>query len=291
MTQDTITIPESRDIVARPIAYFGDAFGIVRKAEVGRLRNFIKWQVQDWYGTVLEYPEVHQYEWGAYTAGLFDVVGQNVFKGTSLVSAIIYETDAYNIVLDISATEYISYERPMYRLTQSGTSEKQAEQALGSVVQPKLTKYIEETVDVLFQMARGQDFEDGMESDFSRELTSIIRKYGDTAMAEISYLITYDRVNREVASEALRWLGCINDPPTYGWRLWLLEKSLSSASPMVRDGAALGLAFMDDPHAIPYINEAIQQEVCIELREDLQQVLEEIEVADDATSTKADSKV
>ena len=105
-------------------------------------------------------------------------------------------------------------------------------------------------------------------------------------MGEIGYLITYGRVDDEVASEALRWLARIDDPATYGWRLWLLEKNLSSKSPMVRDGAGLGLECMGDRHAIQYIGKAIEREPITELRHDLQGALEELEASLDADPTK-----
>ncbi len=96
----------------------------------------------------------------------------------------------------------------------------------------------------------------------------------------LTRLIAIEQVNAEVASESLRWLGHIEHPKTYDNRLWLLERSLFCSSARVRDGAALGLASLDDPHAIPYLRRAIQRENCIELRKDIKQVLIQLESAD-----------
>jgi hypothetical protein len=159
---------------------------------------------------------------------------------------------------------------------------------MSAVMQQELTRYIENTIDCLFETSREQNFEDGMESDFSRELVSLVKKYGNLAMAEISYLISYGGVDNEVAREALRCLARIDDPLTYGWRLWLLEKSLSSNSPIVRDGAALGLVSMGDAHAIEYIKKAIERETITELRYDLQGALEELEVFLDVAPIEED---
>lgn len=138
---------------------------------------------------------------------------------------------------------------------------------------------LDRKIEALFAAAKEQDFEDGMESEFSKGLGSLIKKYGDDAMEGLAYFIVYEKVNAEVASEALRWLGRIDHPTSYHFRLWLLERSLLCSSARVRDGAALGLASLDDPHAISYLKQAIQREGCSELREDMEQVLTQLESA------------
>ncbi|NOT54677.1 MAG: HEAT repeat domain-containing protein [Deltaproteobacteria bacterium] len=125
---------------------------------------------------------------------------------------------------------------------------------------------------VLFREVGSMTFKDGMESDFSRELIRLVRQYGKTAMEVITSLIVNDNVNAEVAAETLRWLGRVDHPTSHYDRLWLLERSLFSTSVLVRDGAALGLASLDDPHAIPYLRQAIDREKYASLREDLEQV-------------------
>jgi hypothetical protein len=139
---------------------------------------------------------------------------------------------------------------------------------------------IDQKIETLFGAAREQVFEDGMESDFSKELISLVKKYGNAAITILTRLIVTEQVNAEVASEALRWLGHMEHPKTYDNRLWLLEQSLFCSSARVRDGAALGLASLDDSHAIPYLKRAIQQENCTELREDIEQVLIQLESVD-----------
>lgn len=146
-------------------------------------------------------------------------------------------------------------------------------------------------IDNLFRMAAGEDFEDGMSSRFSRELIEAVVEFGCRAMQEISYLVLYNQVNQEVASEALRWLGRLFDSRTYGWRLWLLEKSLRSSSPLIRDGAVLGLASIGDPSAVTCFREAIAVEQYEELREDMQRALGELEAARLATVVEKDQEV
>lgn len=146
-----------------------------------------------------------------------------------------------------------------------------------STAQQERPKEIDQEIGMLFRAAKEQDFEDGMESELSKGLVSLIKKYGNAAMEVTADLLIYERVDAEVASEALRWLGRMDHPPSYDFRRWLLERSLRCSSAVVRDGAALGLASSDDPHAIPYLKQAILRENYVELREDIEQVLVQLE--------------
>jgi|SRR5215831_13182933 len=128
-----------------------------------------------------------------------------------------------------------------------------------------------------FISAKDEIFEDGMESEFSKDLMGLIKKYGNDAIAELAYFIVYEKGSAEVTAEALRWLGMLDDPSTYIFRRWLLETSLRSSSLWIRDGAALGLSFMDDLHAIPFLKAAITIEAVDEIRRSLQQVLDQLE--------------
>ncbi|MEL6927131.1 MAG: HEAT repeat domain-containing protein [Cyanobacteria bacterium J06600_6] len=132
-------------------------------------------------------------------------------------------------------------------------------------------------IESIFWSAREEFFEDGMESEFSNKLCSTILKYGSDAIEVITLLIVYGKVCPEVASESLRWLGRIEQPESYEFRRWLLERSLTLSSGIARDGAILGLASMDDKHSIPYLKEAIKDEPSAELKQDMEQVLEQLE--------------
>jgi len=269
-------------------AFFRDAFGMLKEAEVDWLGKFVKWPVHDWPGTALEFPEVRPQEFTGSTIDLSEAISRYFHRGTGVFGKIVSITDAYNIVVDMPTAEVSSRKPQVYRQAEASTAEK-VEQEPSTFMQLALTRYVEKTIDRLFESAGELYFEDGMETSFSRELVSLVKKYGNFAMGEIVYLITYGKVDDEVASEALRWLARIDDPLTYGWRLWLLEKSLSSNSPIVRDGAALGLVSMCDTHAIEYIRKAIEQETVTDLRYDLQGALEELEASLDATPAKGDT--
>lgn len=133
---------------------------------------------------------------------------------------------------------------------------------------------VESRLEVLFGEAEEEDFEDGFETAFTRRLASTIRENEDWAVEAVSYIILREKCSTEVASEALRAIGRMEHHATHRYRRWLLEAALDCDSPKVRDGAGLGLAYMDDVHAQPYLQEAIAKETCSELREDLKQVLQ-----------------
>lgn len=142
----------------------------------------------------------------------------------------------------------------------------------------------------LFWKAREQVFEDGMESEFSKGLIFLVRRYSNAAMEVLTHIIVNEKVNTEVASEALRWLGRMEHSASYRYRLWLLERSLLSSSARIRDGAALGLASLNDPHAIPHLKRAIEKEDYAELREDMEQVLAQLETTKHATRSEDDTE-
>ncbi len=133
------------------------------------------------------------------------------------------------------------------------------------------------TAEALFAGGKDQDFEDGFESQFSRDLISFMTEEGNEAVITIEHLITHQRVNPQVGSEALRWIGRIRDSGTRVARLRLLENCLTNSSAVIRDGAILGLSYLDDPISAKSIRSVIQKESHSELREDMRQVLEQLE--------------
>jgi hypothetical protein len=147
-----------------------------------------------------------------------------------------------------------------------------------STVQLPRSEEISRKLRKLLEVGKDEIFEDGMESNFSKGLIQLILEHGNNAVSDLAYYIVYEKAKPELSAEALRWLGLIDHPGTYGFRLWVLERSLQSSQAPVRDAAALGLSFLDDPHAIPYLRRAIEKEsVDMMLHEDLQQVLDQLE--------------
>jgi len=128
----------------------------------------------------------------------------------------------------------------------------------------------------LFLSAKEEIFEDGMSSEFSKKLVQLIQMEGQSVVSVLADLILNEEVNVEVGAETLRWIGRMWDPATYESRRWLLERSLFSRFPRIRDGAALGLSSMNDPLSIQYLKIASEREEIDELRADLERVLADL---------------
>lgn len=124
--------------------------------------------------------------------------------------------------------------------------------------------------------AKEELFEDGRDSNLTRELDSLLAQYDYNAIAVLSVCLFRDGISNDVLSEVLRWVGRLNHSGSHRERLWLLTQGLSHSSVQVRDSACLGLASLDDPAAIPAIEQAIAKERSSELREDMKQVLSEL---------------
>lgn len=140
----------------------------------------------------------------------------------------------------------------------------------------KVPESLVEELRQIFFAAREEVFEDGMDSVFSRQLVDFMQNHGRPAIDILSDLLLLEQVNAEVAGEALRHVGYLEHPSTRLVRRRLLERCLYGSSARVRDGAILGLAGMDDPQSIPYVEQAVERESIAELQEDMQAVLEQL---------------
>ena len=101
-----------------------------------------------------------------------------------------------------------------------------------------------------FLSGSAEDFEDGKENDFTRQLRNDIKKFGKSAIDALLFIITGDYVNNFVAGEALRWIASINDRRTYTDRVNFLQRCLFHSSYYVREGAVWGLSLLNDPVVI-----------------------------------------
>lgn len=125
----------------------------------------------------------------------------------------------------------------------------------------------------LFSEAQDETFADGMESNLSRGLQILLADYGEMAMNQIILLEEQEQITAEVLSETLRCLGNIDNNVAYSRRRWFLEYALQHPSIQVRDGAILGLSFLEDPRVVPALEAALCREHHDTLRADLQQVI------------------
>ncbi len=121
-------------------------------------------------------------------------------------------------------------------------------------------------------------FEDGVESRFSQALSTLLHMYGFAAVATVETFLGSPSSNVEVAVEAAQWLGEVDHPASMRYRKSLLEKLLLRApSTRLRQGAAAGLAALDDPSSLPVVTEALGRESNRRLRHFLQLVVDQLE--------------
>jgi hypothetical protein len=170
-----------------------------------------------------------------------------------------------------------THEHPLNFLLTTSTVRENHPRRSPSETTPVAFRDVMENGQRLFHTSWNEAFEDGMESAFSRSLQEFVRRHGVTAVNVITRLISNELVSVELASEALRWLGRMEDPTTYHDRRWLLEHSLTHSSGYVRDGAVLGLSSMDDPHATSALRQAMAREPLPQLRKNMAQAIEQLE--------------
>ncbi len=147
----------------------------------------------------------------------------------------------------------------------------------GSTARRSVNRDLYYTVTLAIHGAFAENFENGIESELSREIIPLIERHGEQAIEPLAHLLVYEVAQPETAAEVLRWLGRIRNQATHGYRRWLLERCLLCSSTAVRDAAALGLVSLRDAHAMKYLRAAIAAERNAELREDLQQAADALE--------------
>jgi len=125
----------------------------------------------------------------------------------------------------------------------------------------------------LFNEGAAEFFQDGMESGFSRSLLDLLQTRGASALAAISEYLSSRAAHPQVVSEALRWLADFGGTETLGKRWEILRQGLVSPSPVVRDGAILGFASLDDPRAKAVLQAARSVETVRALQQLLEQVI------------------
>lgn len=107
-------------------------------------------------------------------------------------------------------------------------------------------------------------------------LDKLIRKYGKAVVREIGRLVASERFSADIRQDALTILGSIGDPPTHKDRVAILTHNLAAKDVCLRDGAASGLANIDDPATISEVLVALEREPSPRLRRKLQLVIDQL---------------
>lgn len=128
-------------------------------------------------------------------------------------------------------------------------------------------------IQIIFEVGKNEQFEDGMKSDFSRAFEYLIKNYQEDAIEILSDFLTSNRIDSDLLCETIRTLGNFKDDKTELSRFQILIFHLSHASPYIRDCASLALYDLESPNAIPYINKAIDREPYESLKRDFKKII------------------
>lgn len=129
-------------------------------------------------------------------------------------------------------------------------------------------------------------FEDGIENDFSRKIFQFIKYIGIEFIFIINDYLSQKNKNINISYEILKIIGRSEDKQTKGIRRWLLEKNLNQKDYLIKDGAIIGLSYIDDPKSIPIIKNQISHEHNPAIIEDLKDLLEQLLDTQHAQNTK-----
>lgn len=112
----------------------------------------------------------------------------------------------------------------------------------------------------VFQLAVGEHFEDGMESDFSLTVEQFILDNGYEGVLAFGLVIHGQLFNEHYIAEALSWIGDLDDPTTRVLRRIVLEAALTSESFFIKDSAVSALSYLGDPKSIMPLEKLLENE-------------------------------
>lgn len=139
-----------------------------------------------------------------------------------------------------------------------------------------LTDRIGKTLNELLIIAKDEWFQDGMDSNLGLGVTTLLTKYPNETLTALAKAIEINKPGDIILAELLHVIGHADQAKTVHTRLFLLIDYLSHESPLIRDAAAVALAYLDDKQAIPYLHRAIERETNKALRQDLQGVVDQL---------------
>ena len=136
---------------------------------------------------------------------------------------------------------------------------------------------MEVQLEQLFSDAREEQFEVGVDSQFSKGLQQLYKYNSVAVMRSLKTRLNNGNADSELSAEVLRWASRLESDEIRNSVVDLLSIGLQSASSLVRDTAALSLASLEEASAISQLQRALEREKVPELREDLQDLIESLE--------------
>lgn len=128
-------------------------------------------------------------------------------------------------------------------------------------------------LEAVFGLAAGENFEDGIETEFSRRLEVFIKYHGKIGISLLQSAMSEERFREQYIAEALLWIGDIEHENTKDARRLLLERALDSESVFIRDAAVSGLSYLGDLKSIRRLSKAQEGESSQAVRINIEAVL------------------
>ena len=136
---------------------------------------------------------------------------------------------------------------------------------------------LEDHLDRLYSVARDELFEVGRRSQFSKGLQQLCAYDPVTVMQSVKVRLADDRISVEVLAETLRWAADQEAITIRDTVIAFLSMGLWHTSSLVRDTAALSLAYLDEKAALAPLQRALEREEVPELRDDLAALMRSLE--------------
>ena len=130
---------------------------------------------------------------------------------------------------------------------------------------------------VLLNLAKEVHIEDGIDNEFYLGFRELLTKYGNVGLALMSDQTFGLQTPVHTLSTLLGYVGKLDDNVSTAMRRQLLEGYLTHESAVVRDGAIVGLTYLETPDALPSLRAAYEREPYDELKQDILDVIEELE--------------
>lgn len=181
----------------------------------------------------------------------------------------VFHEDNLDLIIDENNSSSVDESFHDVDLTGLSTSEEN-----GSDVD-KLT-FVSAKVKEIFCDGESEIFKAGMDSIFSQRLNFMINYFGVLPLKALNDLLSNKQTNIELLSETMRAVGGNADIKTKNLRFRFLIEGLNHTSAIIRDSASLGLCDMEDPRAIPYLEDAISREKYDSLKNDYKQIIEDL---------------
>ena len=141
----------------------------------------------------------------------------------------------------------------------------------------RATDPVEQDVRALLVSSHYETFDTQASYDLTDAFAELIDRSSKQVIRALTGLINRQELNSNLICEALVSIGRLQDENTKSDRFDLLVTLLDHPAPIVRDGAIMGLSFMDNTKAIPYLRRSLMKETVRTLKGNIEIAIKDLE--------------